>query len=186
MKRLLLWLAIILLVLYASLAIAYRFFSPDLATAASESYAVYSAYLAGGGSGASPALNDTSAPLVILNHTTCPRRVCLPPAMPGANRLLRTQLALENLVSTPLDQRFDPSLHYALAPSTSPAIFQGPEFARSYGQITFSAISFDRHLSRALFYTERLCGLCGGAHFVLMQKVNGTWTIEREVTNWIS
>ena len=186
MKRLLLWLATVLAVLYASLAISYRFLRPDPEAAAAESYMVYSAYLSGGGLGATPALDDASAPLVILDHTTCPLRVCLPPAMPDAAGFLRAQLAIENLNTTPLARRFDRSLHYALAPSTSTAIFQQPEFSRSYGQITFSAVSFDHRLERALFYTERLCGLCGGAHFVLMHKVGGTWTVEREVANGVS
>ena len=186
MKRLLLWLATTVVVLYAALAILYRFLRPDQAMVATESYAVYNAWLAGGGSGVSSVLNDESAPLVILDHTTCPRRLCVAPEMAGASRFLRLQLGIENLNSTPLQQRFDPALHYALAPNTDLSKFQQPEFSRSYGQITFSSVSFDRSMLRALFYTERLCGLCGGAHFVLMHKVDGRWKVEQEVSNWVS
>lgn len=186
MKRLLLWLVTLLVVLYATLAILYRFLRPDRAVVATESYVVYNAWLAGGGSGVTSPLHDDSAPLVILDHTTCPRRLCFAPEMAGATRFLRFQLGIENLNSTPLEPRFDSALHYALAPNTSTSKFQQPEFSRSYGQITFSAVSFDRSMTRALFYTERLCGLCGGAHFVLMHKVEGRWSVEREVSNWVS
>lgn len=186
MKRLLLWLATLLAVLYAILAISYRYLSPDPTAAARESYAVYSAYLLQTAAGAGAIPGEEAAPTVILDHTTCPFRVCLPPPISGADRFLRLELAIENARSTPLESRLDPRLRYALAPSTSTAIFQGPEFSRSYGQITFSTVAFDHHFTHALFYTERLCGLCGGAHFVLMHKINGTWTVEREVSNLIS
>ena len=186
MKRLLLWLATLFVVLYVILAISYRYLSPDPAAAARESYAVYSAYLAQTSASAPVIPGEDAAPTVLLDHTTCPFRVCLAPRMPGAGEFLRTQLAMENLRSTPLERRLDPALHYALAPATGTTVFQQPEFSRSYGQITFSAVSFDRHLTQALFYTERLCGLCGGAHFVLMRRVGNVWTVERELANWIS
>jgi hypothetical protein len=55
-----------------------------------------------------------------------------------------------------------------------------------HGFLTFSSVAFNSDMTDALFYTEHLCGLCGGGEFVLMRKTGGNWMIANWYGTWVS
>lgn len=55
------------------------------------------------------------------------------------------------------------------------------------GILTFSRVGFDAALDQALVYIgNQSQALAGSGHYVLLNKVNGVWTIDQKVMTWIS
>lgn len=66
-----------------------------------------------------------------------------------------------------------------------PAFYK--RFPSSSGIVRFSRIGFSEDGMQALFYLNNHCGgLCGTGMYVVMEKRNGRWAIEREIEMWIS
>ena len=60
-------------------------------------------------------------------------------------------------------------------------------FPGSPGILTFSRVGFSTDGTQALFYMSNSCGgLCGTGMYVVMEKRNARWAIEKEVEMWIS
>lgn len=60
-------------------------------------------------------------------------------------------------------------------------------FPGSRGITTFSRVGFSEDGTQALFYVSNVCGgLCGTGMYVVMEKRNGIWTIEKEIEMWVS
>jgi hypothetical protein len=60
-------------------------------------------------------------------------------------------------------------------------------FPGSSGIMTFSRVGFSEDGTQALFYVSNQCGgLCGAGMYVVMEKRNGSWSIEKEIEMWIS
>ena len=96
-----------------------------------------------------------------------------------------------------LRRSFHPGIDYELADSAQlePIFKRGggdwlafyKRFPGSPGIMTFSRVGFSEDGTRALFYLSNHCGgLCGTGMYVVMEKRNGTWAIEREIEMWIS
>ena len=96
-----------------------------------------------------------------------------------------------------LRRSFHPSIDYELVDSTQLESFfkRGggdwiafyKRFPGSSGIITFSRVGFSEDGTQALFYVSNHCGgLCGTGMYVVMQKRNSSWAIEKEIEMWIS
>jgi hypothetical protein len=96
-------------------------------------------------------------------------------------------LLIANLKTHRLDRRFTISAKYHLLDySVLVGSRLSERFPQSYGFLTFSSVAFNSDMTDALFYTEHLCGLCGGGEFVLMHKTGGNWMIANWYGTWIS
>jgi hypothetical protein len=60
-------------------------------------------------------------------------------------------------------------------------------FPGSPGILTFSRVGFSADGTQALFFLTNKCGgLCGTGMYVVMEKRNGRWMVEKEIEAWIS
>lgn len=166
-----------------------------------ERYAVYSAYIEDGLTGESHSPGDPRGPVVIARDATMVGelkglqrlRFTVGSLLNLQSRTTRPRrtiifgLFLANLRTHTLERRFGISADYELLDSaslSSPNLNE--RLPRSYGYLTFSSIAFSPDLSDALFYTEHMCGLCGGGEFVLMRRVQGVWVVVDRYGTWIS
>jgi hypothetical protein len=169
--------------------------------ACAEQYAVYSAYIQDGLTGDSHSLGDRRGTVLIADYATMAselngtqqlrftvgsllnlRRRTAPPSLS-----LILELALKNLRRHKLNSRFAISADYHLLDTvslSSPNRYE--RFPRSYGYLTLSSVAFSFDLTEALFYTEHICGLCGGGEYVLMRKNDGRWSIVNRYSRWVS
>lgn len=92
---------------------------------------------------------------------------------------------------------FHPATDYQLVDSTElQSVFKKggdywlalyKRFPGTPGILTFSRVGFDEDGTQALFYVSDHCGgMCGTGIYVVMQKHNGSWAIEKEIEMWIS
>jgi hypothetical protein len=66
-----------------------------------------------------------------------------------------------------------------------PAFYK--RFPGSPGIMGFSRVGFSADGAQALFYASHTCGgLCGGGEYVVMDRRDGRWVIEKEIEMWIS
>jgi hypothetical protein len=66
-----------------------------------------------------------------------------------------------------------------------PAFYK--RFPGSPGILGFSRVGFSADGAQALFYASGTCGgLCGGGEYVVMERRDGRWVIEKEIEMWIS
>ena len=90
---------------------------------------------------------------------------------------------------------FSLAVNYELANSTQlgsvirnggwPAFYK--RFPGSPGIVSFSRVGMSGDGTQALFYTSHVCGgLCGGGQFVVMERRDGRWFIEKEIDMWMS
>ncbi len=100
-----------------------------------------------------------------------------------------------NRHQTTLRRHFHPAIDYELVdPTQLQSIFKSgswPAFFKTFpgssGILTFSRVGFSRDGMQALFYgTNRCDGLCGSGMYIVMEKRNGRWVIEKEIEAWIS
>jgi hypothetical protein len=95
--------------------------------------------------------------------------------------------------------RFQPSFHMAppydlIEQSQFNSLFKNggwtafyKRFPGSPGAVTFSRVGFNADGTQALFFATNHCGgLCGGGAYVVMQKHDGHWTIEKAIETWMS
>jgi len=206
--RRLLWVALRLIGILSGVCfVLYLYERPNPSRAETEQYAVYSAYLEPGLTGESHSLGSRSGLVVILSKTTVSdlfinntRRVQYAfllaslrharKRLPGMSAWPAVNLLVVNLRNANLQPKFTLLAQYRLATETDAALRFMPEFERkfpgNYGYHTFSRVGFNRDLSEAFFYTEHVCGLCGGGRFVYMRKTDGKWEIVAESWTWIS
>ena len=60
-------------------------------------------------------------------------------------------------------------------------------FPGSPGILGFSRVGFNADGTQALFFASVSCGgLCGGGAYVVMERRDGHWVIEKEIEAWIS
>jgi hypothetical protein len=174
---------------------------PNPSQARAEQYAVYSAYIEDGLTGDSHSLGDRRGIVIIAADATLwPKLNQIQRWRFMAGSLLNLQrrtipprgwliypLFLTNVGINKFDRRLNISSEYELLDSDAlsrPNIHQ--RFPQSYGYLTFSSIAFNPDLSEALFYTEHLCGLCGGGEYVLMRKNDGRWEVVNRYSTWVS
>jgi len=171
-------------------------------SARAEQYSVYSAYIQDGLTGDSHSLGDRRGTVLIADHATMVselnpseqlrftvasllnlRRRTAPPPLS-----LILKLFFKNLQRHKLDTRFTISADYQLVDTVSLSSLNVYErFPRSYGHLTLSSVAFSFDQTEALFYTEHICGLCGGGEYVLMRKENdGKWSIANRYSTWVS
>jgi len=61
------------------------------------------------------------------------------------------------------------------------------QFPGSQGLLTFSGVGFSADGTQAFFYFSNRCeGLCGTGDFVIMEKHDGRWAIQKEINMWVS
>jgi hypothetical protein len=61
------------------------------------------------------------------------------------------------------------------------------QFPGSQGLLTFSGVGFGVDGTQAFFYFNNRCeGLCGGGDYVVMEKHNGRWVIQKDIGMWVS
>lgn len=61
------------------------------------------------------------------------------------------------------------------------------QFPGSQGLMTFSGVGFSAGGTQAFFYFSNRCeGLCGTGDYVVMEKHDGRWVIQKEINMWIS
>jgi hypothetical protein len=66
-----------------------------------------------------------------------------------------------------------------------PAFYK--RFPDSPGILRLSRVGFDADATQALFYTSHTCGgLCAGGEYVVMERRDGRWVIEKEIEMWMS
>lgn len=66
-----------------------------------------------------------------------------------------------------------------------PAFYK--RFPGSPGIVAFSRVGFSRDGTQALFYVSHVCGeLCAGGEYVIMEKRDRGWVIEKEIQMWMS
>lgn len=66
---------------------------------------------------------------------------------------------------------------------------RGQKIKREIGDrvISYSRIVYNTDITKAVFYFQNNCsGLCGFGLFVVVEKVNGIWTITKEYHDWVS
>ena len=160
---------------------------PNSRLAAAEQYAVYSAYLEseitdnfhdyGTGKGFVLLIQNRTAPV----HVAAPRFHRLKTDAPALQDATLMNLVAENLVSEVLAKRFRLPVNYELL-SEEQLVKPG-----SYAEyVTVSRVGFNKDLSQALFYTEHICGLCGGGGYVLMERRLGQWRVKAFLSTWVS
>jgi hypothetical protein len=61
------------------------------------------------------------------------------------------------------------------------------EFPGSHGLLTFSRLGFSADGTQAFFYYSNRCGgLCGVGCYVVMEKHDGRWVVQKEIEMWVS
>jgi hypothetical protein len=94
-----------------------------------------------------------------------------------------------------LRRSFHPAFDYELVDSTQlDSIFKNGDWPAYYkrfpgspGILTFSRVGFNAGGTQALFYLNNRCGgLCGTGMYVVMEKRNGRWMVEKEIEMWVS
>jgi hypothetical protein len=61
------------------------------------------------------------------------------------------------------------------------------KFPGSQGLLTFSGVGFSGDGSQAFFYFSNMCGgLCGTGDYVVMEKHDGRWIIQKDIGMWVS
>lgn len=61
------------------------------------------------------------------------------------------------------------------------------KFPGSQGLLTFSGVGFSADGSQAFFYFNNRCeGLCGAGEYVIMEKHDGRWVIQKDIGMWVS
>jgi hypothetical protein len=193
-KAILLTLAFVLVTLLVFATAFFIVHRPDSRLATSEQYAVYSAYLK---SEIADNFHDYGSGkgfvLLIQDRTTVARVAAsrlqrLKTDAPTLKDATLVNFVAQNIVSHLLDKRFDLSVHYELLPEQQLVKPESIEerFPAHAGYVTFSRVGFNRDLSQALFYTEHICGLCGGGGYVLMERGFGQWRVKACLSTWVS
>lgn len=180
---------IALTTLAALLLVAAAYWVPSAVTMDREAYAVMSAYLAGGLTGESHDLGSVNALIVIYGHTTNGLfRILLPPQLSSESLMMRAEAVIRGMSSQPLQRKFTLHAPYIFTNDASTLQTDLTEVQRraGYGTITFSKVIFNHDATRAVFYTEHLCGLCGEGKFVAMEKRDGKWIVVDEKYTWVS
>jgi len=179
--------------------------NPDIADA--EQYAVLSAYLDHGLSRDSHGLGGQEGVVLIAARTKFSQSI------PNSNkfeqyrslvmstnhakarfqplsRLLMFEFWAANISDVTLEPKFHLSAQYELATENDMNLYPSAAFykryPRSYGALTFTRVAFNHDVTKAFFYTEHLCGLCGEGKFVYMQKTGRKWVVAATALTWIS
>ena len=176
-------------------------FLPNPHRTSDEQYGVYSAYIEDGLTGDSHSLGDRRGIVIIAADATMGAGVNM------VQRLRFSVFAFHNLrkrTNPPrpmlicrflwinlrrhrFDRHFSISSDYELLDPLALSLETFHErFPHSYGYMTFSSVAFSNDGATALFYTEHLCGLCGGGKYVVMQKSRDKWTVVNRYSTWVS
>jgi hypothetical protein len=159
---------------------------PNSRLAATEQYAVYSAYLEseitenfhdyGTGKGFVLLIQERTTSV----HIAMPRFRRLKADAPTLQDATLMNFVAENLTSQLLAKQFRLPIGYKLL-SEEQLVRPG-----SHQYVTVSRVGFNKDLSQALFYTEHICGLCGGGGYVLMERRLGQWRVKAFLSTWVS
>ena len=61
------------------------------------------------------------------------------------------------------------------------------KYPKARAILSFSRVGFNTNRTQALVYFTSWCNpLCGRGDFIFLQKVDGKWTVEREIGLWVS
>jgi hypothetical protein len=94
-------------------------------------------------------------------------------------RSLHLSIDYETVTSAQLDPIFCKHCGYW------PAYYK--QFPGSQGLLTFSGVGFSADGTQAFFYFSNRCGgLCGTGDYVIMEKHDGRWGIQKEIGMWVS
>jgi hypothetical protein len=157
--------------------------------AENEQYAVYSAYLAAQISEGDPTRQiESGRPLLIQQRANNVRMISdridrLRTKIPDLETSTIGSFAVRNLTSELFSKSFDLPVRYEMLSDVDlnkPASFPHPRY------VTLSRVGFNQNLTQALFYTEDMCGLCGGAGYVFMIKSLGRWKVKKFLSTWVS
>jgi hypothetical protein len=152
-----------------------------------ETYAALSSFLSRGLTGDSHDFGSQERLVVILDHTSNGfMRLLWANRLHSISRTERFMMLLESLHSSRFERKFAIPAPYKLVSSTEPPGYSETDQLASYGMMTFSHVTFNHNATRASFYMEHLCGLCGEGSFVVMEKKNGIWQIIDGAGTWIS
>jgi hypothetical protein len=168
-------------------------FRPSADRVRSEKYAVYSAYLDSKLTGLSHDLGSPEGLSVIVGVTMAPSvatRTNMKHNLPFIRSSTLRNFTLCNLQDERLTRDFQISAKYVLITKEEARQANTVDFLHkypgSYGYVTLSKVGFNTDLTEAPFYSEHICGLCGGGEYVLMQKIDAHWKIVGESFTWVS
>lgn len=194
--RLVRWCFVSLCIGVVGALLAHLVLRPNPSRADAEQYPVYTAYIEPGLTGESDDLGSSKGLLVIQASTVMSSRVGFFSAghvrttLPQLKPAVMFEFLLSNLRDEQLERRFNLPGRYELATAAGINLYATEQFTKrfpdSYGYLTFSRIGFNHNLTKAVFYTEHMCGLCGEGKYVFMRKVNGHWVVEGTAPTWIS
>jgi hypothetical protein len=102
-----------------------------------------------------------------------------------------------NIRQTSLQRLFHPAVDYEIVDDSSSqlrSVFRSggwPAFYKlfpgSQGILTFSRVGFSPDGVQALLYVKNRCGdLCGGSAYVVLERHNDHWLIEKEIDEMVS
>lgn len=102
-----------------------------------------------------------------------------------------------NKTSHRLDRKFDLAVPYVLLTEReNNEIFRKgwdgwkrfyDKYQGSFGEVSVSALGFNRERNQALVYVGHACGsLCASGQYVLLVKTEGAWKIDKDLLMWIS
>lgn len=189
MRRGVKWLGFAVLTALAAAVAAYWLWLPSASAMDRESYAAMSAYIGGGLTGESHDLGSVNGLVILYGRTTNGMFRILPPTWSRFDsRMMRFEALIRSMTSHRFERKFVLRAPYIFTndPSIAGKDLTEAQQRAGYGTITFSKVIFNHNATHAVFYTEHLCGLCGGGEFVAMEKRDGRWVVVDEEGTWIS
>jgi len=97
---------------------------------------------------------------------------------------------LGKLRSHPISDTLDVSAPVRLATPAVLATYGQPawdvQFPGSTGYFVLSTVAFNLDQTQAVMEVDHVHGLSGHGDYILLQKVNGIWTIQDEASTWVS
>ncbi len=166
---------------------AYELYEPSRAITQREQYAALSAFITPGLTGDSHDLGSREHLVVILDHSSNGMfRLLWPSRLKPLSPAERLVMLLQSMWSVPLDRNFSIPAPYKLVTSTISPGYSEADQRASYGMLRFSRVTFNHNATRASFYMEHLCGMCGQGAFIVMEKRNGAWQVVDGAGTWIS
>ena len=190
--RIMVWLkrtSLFISVFLLAAALSYWFWLPSAEVRESESYAAMSAFLSSGLTGESHSLGSSHRLVVIYGVTSNGMFRLLPTNWSGFSSWpMRADATIRTLFPARMEHKFNLPTQYIFSkdPSRTESDLTEEQQRAGYGMITFSKVIFNHDATRAVFYTEHLCGLCGEGDFVAMEKRNGRWVVVNARSTWVS
>jgi hypothetical protein len=179
--------AVAALIIFAIACVAIWIYVPSKTVCERETYAAISAFLTPRLTGDSHDLGSRGELVVILDHTSSGQmRFLWTDRLNRTSRTERALMFLSSLHTSKFESKFSIPAPYKLVPSTESPGYSDADQHASYGMMTFSHVTFNHDATRATFYMEHLCGMCGEGAYIVLEKQDGLWHVTDGAGTWIS